>query len=79
MAHLIDTLDIYIFNTREAKDEIALTQLGAAAILFWDHIPDDVQANLLHAAETVTGVQTIPDAHSRLQRLIKSNAPINGK
>ena len=60
-------------HTRDAKDEVALAQLGAAVILLWHNVPKFMQADLLHVAETIGGVQTVPDARLRLQRLIKGH------
>jgi hypothetical protein len=60
-------------HTRDTKDEIALAQLGAAAILLWHKVPKFTQADLLHVADTITGIQTVPDARLRLQRLIKGH------
>jgi hypothetical protein len=60
-------------RTRDAKDEVALAQLGAAVILLWHNVPKFMQADLLYVAETIGGVQTVPDARLRLQRLIKGH------
>ena len=40
-------------HTRDAKEEVALAQLGAAVILLWHHVPKFMQADLLHVAETI--------------------------
>ena len=34
-------------HTRDAKDEVALAQLGAAVILLWHNVPKFMQADLL--------------------------------
>jgi hypothetical protein len=60
-------------HTREARDEIALAQLGGAAILLWRNVPKGIQADLLHVADTIGGIQTVADARLRLQRLIKGH------
>ena len=60
-------------HTRDAKEEVALAQLGAAVILLWHHVPKFMQADQLHVAETIDGVHTVPDARLRLQRLIKGH------
>jgi hypothetical protein len=60
-------------HTRDAKDDVALAQLGAAAILLWHNVPRGMQADRLHVAETIHGVPAIPDARLRLQRLIKGH------
>jgi hypothetical protein len=55
-------------HTRDAEDAVALAQLGAAAIILWHKVPRGLQADLLHVADTITGVPTVPDAptHSRV-------------
>ena len=60
-------------HTQDAKDEIALAQLGAAAILLWHRVPTGLQRDILYVAESIRGVQAIPDARLRLQRLIKGH------
>ena len=60
-------------HTRDAEDAVALAQLGAAAIILWHNVPRGLQADLLHVADTITGVPTVPDAQLRLQRLIKGH------
>ena len=60
-------------HTRDAEDAVALAQLGAAAIILWHNFPRGLQADLLHVADTITGVPTVPDARLRLQRLIKGH------
>ena len=60
-------------HTRDAKDEIALAQLGAAVILLWHKVPKFMHADLLYVAETIGDLQTVPDARLRLQRLIKGH------
>ena len=47
-------------HTRDAKDEIALAQLGAAVILLWHKVPKFMQADLLYVAETIQGVPNSP-------------------
>jgi hypothetical protein len=58
---------------RDAMDEVALAQLGAAVILLWHRVPKFMHADLLYVAETIQGVPTVPDARLRLQRLIKAH------
>jgi hypothetical protein len=60
-------------HTQDTRDEVALAQLGAAAILLWHNVPRGMQADLLHVAETIHGVSTVPDARLRLQRLVKGH------
>ena len=59
--------------TRDAQDEVALAQLGAAVILLWHNVPKLMQSDLLYVAETIEGVPKVPDARLRLQRLIKGH------
>jgi hypothetical protein len=78
MGAMLDAIILWVeiamdIHTREAKDEVALAQLGAAVILLWHNVPKVMQGDLLHVADTITGIQTVPDARLRLQRLIKGN------
>lgn len=61
-----------------AKDGIALGQLGAAAVLYWDILPDDAKNLLLESAETISGIATVPDARHRLLDMVARNRPQRG-
>ena len=60
-------------HTRDAQDEIALAQLGAATILLWHKVPRGLQTDLLYVAESIQRTQAVPDARLRLQHLIKGH------
>jgi hypothetical protein len=67
-------LDIALFDTRDAEDEIALGQLGAATVLVWSSLPDGIKVDLRHTAKMIAGVRTVPDAEARLERLIEHHS-----
>jgi hypothetical protein len=58
------------FDALDAEDEIALMQLGAAAILMWREIGASARAEMLRTATTVAGIKRTADAGERLRRLI---------
>ena len=59
-------------HTRDAEDAVALAQLGAAAIILWHNVPRGMQADLLHVAETITGVPTVPTLDSCCSVLLRA-------
>lgn len=65
------------FNDPE-HDRTALAQLGAAAVLHWDHLPVDAQQMLLQATETISGIPTVGNACHRLLDMVARNRPTSG-
>ena len=61
------------FDALEADDEIALAQLGAAAILLWQDIGASARQELLRTAVTIVGMRRAADAGERLRRLISAH------
>lgn len=59
----------------EPGDEVALAQLGAAAILLWQEIGATARQDLLRTAVSVTGMRSAADAGERLRRLIRAQHP----
>lgn len=59
----------------EPDDEVALAQLGAAAILLWQEIGAKARKDLLRTAVTVSGMTRAADAGERLRRLISLQHP----
>jgi hypothetical protein len=59
----------------EPDDEVALAQLGAAAILLWQEIGAKARQDLLRTAVTVGGMTRAADAGERLRRLISLQHP----
>jgi hypothetical protein len=61
------------FDALEADDEVALAQLGAAAILLWHEIGASARDELLRTATALVGVRRAADAGDRLRRLIAAH------
>jgi hypothetical protein len=62
---------------RDHHDETALSQLGAAAILLWSKLPNDMRAEMVPIGLKDRRHQGLKagDGHERLARLIETNAP----
>jgi hypothetical protein len=52
-------------------DKSALQYLGAAVVLQWSNIPEDVRKSLLQQSESVGGLATVPDLHEQIQALLR--------
>ena len=46
-------------------DKTALQYLGAAVVLQWSNIPEDVRKSLLQQSDAVGGLPIIPDLHEQ--------------
>lgn len=54
----------------ESGDEIALKYLGAAVVLQWHSLPDDVRLSLLQQADSVGGLPPLEHLHDQIKQLI---------
>jgi hypothetical protein len=61
------------FDALEADDEVALAQLGAAAILLWHEIGASAREQLLRTATAIAGIRRTADAGDRLRRLVAAH------
>jgi hypothetical protein len=52
-------------------DKTALQYLGAAVVLQWSNIPEDVRKALLQQSESVGGLPIVPDLHEQIQALLR--------
>jgi hypothetical protein len=52
-------------------DETALQYLGAAVVLQWHRIPEEVQKALIQQAESVGGLAPVTSLHQQIQKLIE--------
>ncbi|MEA2949976.1 MAG: hypothetical protein QOI40_5306 [Alphaproteobacteria bacterium] len=52
-------------------DKAALQYLGAAVVLQWSNIPEDVRKVLVQQADSVGGLPIVSDLHEQIQMLIK--------
>ena len=60
-------------------DKAALQYLGAAVVLQWSNIPEDVRKALLQQADSVGGLPVVPDLHEQIQALIVRVRNIEGQ
>jgi hypothetical protein len=56
-------------------DKTALQYLGAAVVLQWSNIPEDVRKVLLQQSDSVGGLPVAPDLHEQIQSLIMRMRP----
>jgi hypothetical protein len=52
-------------------DKTALQYLGAAVVLQWSNIPEDVRKSLLQQSDAVGGLPIVPDLHEQIQALLR--------
>jgi len=57
--------------TLQEGDKAALQYLGAAVVLQWSNIPEDVRKSLLQQADSVGGLPIVPDLHEQIQALLR--------
>jgi len=56
--------------TLHEGDKTALQYLGAAVVLQWSSLPEDVRKALLLQADAVGGLPLVSDLHEQIQALI---------
>jgi len=56
--------------TLHEGDKTALQYLGAAVVLQWSSMPEDVRKALLRQADAVGGLPLVSDLHEQIQALI---------
>jgi hypothetical protein len=56
--------------TLHEGDKTALEYLGAAVVLQWSNLPEEVRKSLLQQADSVGGLPVVPELHERIQALI---------
>jgi hypothetical protein len=59
-------------------DKTALQYLGAAVVLQWSNIPEDVRKSLLQQSDSVGGLPIVPDLHEQIQALLRRLRPVDG-
>ena len=57
--------------TLHEGDKTALQYLGAAVVLQWSSMPEDVRKALLRQADAVGGLPLVSDLHEQIQALIR--------
>lgn len=68
-----ETENTAMVTIRDHNDETALSQLGAAAILLWSKVPQDLRAEMVELVAKIDGIRTSRDFDERLSRLIETN------
>lgn len=58
-----------IIDLRCSSEDVAIAQLGAAAILMWEEMPFELRHKLVAAVGGVDSVPSTPDAKTQLLRL----------
>jgi hypothetical protein len=56
--------------TLHEGDKPALQYLGAAVVLQWLSIPEDVRKSLLQQADSIGGLPVVPHLHQQIEALI---------
>jgi hypothetical protein len=70
-------LDIGILNLREPADELALQYLGAATLVNWRQLPEEVRATLLEdAGSKIAGLKPMAGLQERVKSLLRANQQI---
>jgi len=54
----------------EPGDEIALKYLGAAVVLQWHSLPDDLRRSLVQQAVSVGGLPALEHLHDQIKQLV---------
>jgi hypothetical protein len=57
--------------TLHEGDRTALQYLGAAVVLQWSNLPEDVRKSLLQQSDAVGGLPIVPDLHEQIQALLR--------
>ena len=59
-------------------DKTALQYIGAAVVLQWSNLPEDVRKSLLQQADAVGGLPLVSDLHEQIQALLRRVRSIDG-
>ena len=72
-------LDIGQINIKGGGDEIALQYLGAAVVLTWQRLPQEVREILLSRSASIKGLPATHELEAKIKSLIRGHAkPIAG-
>jgi hypothetical protein len=72
-------LDIGQINIKGGGDEIALQYLGAAVVLTWQRLPQEVREILLSRSASIKGLPAAHELEAKIKSLIRGHAkPIAG-
>ncbi|HKA81348.1 MAG TPA: hypothetical protein VKD43_15010 [Xanthobacteraceae bacterium] len=65
--------------TLQEGDRTALQYLGAAVVLQWSNIPEDVRKALLQQSKSVGGLPVVPDLHDQIEALLRRVRTTTGR
>jgi hypothetical protein len=68
-------IDLFGENLDPALDVVAMSQLGAAAVLLWPDLSEGDRTRLLEVTALISGIPTVPNATHRVLDLVERNKP----
>ena len=70
-------LDSDLVNIFEKADRVALQYLGAGALVMWKELKPKVQAELLHSATKVIGLEPMTSVEQQLKVLLRRHGQLD--
>jgi hypothetical protein len=67
-------LDVAQINIKNGGDELALQYLGAAVILTWARLPQEVRELLLMRSRMITGLPATVELEERIKALLRQHS-----
>jgi hypothetical protein len=67
-------LDVAQINIKDGGDELALQYLGAAVILTWARLPQDVRELLLTRSSMIAGLPVTVELEERIKALLRQHS-----
>jgi hypothetical protein len=67
-------LDVAQINIKDGGDELALQYLGAAVILTWARLPQEVRELLLTRSRMITGLPATVELEERIKALLRQHS-----
>jgi len=67
-------LDVAQININDGGDELALQYLGAAVILTWARLPQEVRELLLMRSRMITGLPATVELEEKIKALLRQHS-----
>jgi len=67
-------LDVAQINIKDGGDELALQYLGAAVILTWARLPQEVRELLLMRSRMITGLPATVELEEKIKALLRQHS-----
>jgi hypothetical protein len=67
-------LDVAQINIKDGGDELALQYLGAAVILTWARLPQEVRELLLTRSMMITGLPATVELEEKIKALLRQHS-----